>query len=264
MSFLAAALFAIASRLLWANLVALVESMRPGAALDLVTVTGLHAATTLALVLLVARLYARELPLRTLLALRSTGSLVLFTSCLAGATAEVPVAYAERFWAARFPLTESEQAEVSRMISMETTPSKIIVFVCIAVLWPVMFELFFRGALFGRLRLSRDATTSTLSVAAFYALSLGTPRALPSALFLGLATTALRSRSGSTVTALGFHVAFMSAAVIREVRGPSDEALGPRHVAIAASLLVVVLGALLFGLRTDSRVLEARAADEAG
>ncbi len=262
MSFLAAALFAVAVRLVWGNVVALTEAVRPGASLDLVSVTACQLLTVLAFVLLIARLYARDASLRGLLGLRSVGPITIVLAVLLGIFAEVPIGYLERFWAARFPMTTEQETELGKLLTADSGRAKAVLAVCVALVWPVSQELFFRGALFGRLRIGHDPRSVLYVVAAFYALSLGSPRGLMSATILGLAFTWIRSAAGSTWPAIIAHVAFMATAVARSFWGPPDEALVAKQAIASGAIGLVAIALLAWWLRRDARAEAGRAADQ--
>lgn len=262
MSFFAAAAFAVTAHFLIGAVVELTESARAGAAYDLVNITACQLLVHLAFVLLIARLYGRDIPLRRLLGARAASPGAFVLAALAGAAAEVPVSFVEQAWSSRFPLSEGEEQNLARVLAAESIGAKIALVVCLAVLWPLGEELFHRGALFGRVRAGHDARTSTFATALFFTLStVTTPRGLPSAAAVGLGLAMLRAASGSTLVSLTAHLAFWSSAVYRLFRGPSDDALTARHtapLAVAALVFALVL-AMLF--RRDAASARARADD---
>jgi len=210
---------------------------------------------------LIARLYARDMSLRALLGLRPLSLTTAILSALVGAAAEMPVAFVERYWAARFPMTEAQENDVARLLGADTLQAKIVVGICVAILWPLGQELFYRGAIFGRLRAAHDARTVTFAVGAFYALSLASPHGLPSAAILGLGLAALRAATGSTWAALAAHISFMTTEIVRTYRGPGDEALSLRMVGAAAALTLIVMVLLALRVTRDVLALAARSVD---
>lgn len=242
MSFLAAALLTIAAQLVLSGVVGLTDAARPGAALDVVSLTACQLLVHLGFVFLIARLYARDLPLRELLAIRPVSPVVLVLVLVAALSLEMPVAFVEHAWSARFPLTEVQEQDIARVLTAESLISKVVLTVCLAGLWPLGQELFHRGAIFGRLRLKHDARSTTFAVAAFYALStVSSPRGLPSALVMGLGLTAVRASTKSTIAALVAHMAFMGSGVYRLFRGPADEALTRVHASIGAAIATLAI-----------------------
>jgi len=77
MSFFAAALFIIGSHFAVGEIVGLIDSARPGARFDIVTLTACQLLVHLGLVFVIARIYARETSVRTILGLRPIGALTL-------------------------------------------------------------------------------------------------------------------------------------------------------------------------------------------
>lgn len=262
MSFLAAALLTISAQLVMSLVVGITESLRPGAVADIVNLSACQLLVHLGFVFLAARLYAPEASLRHLLGLRAVSPLVLILCVVAGAAFEMPISFVERFWASRFPLTEADQAHISRVLSADTTKAKAVLATCFVGLLPLGQELFHRGAIFGRLRVGKDPRTTTLAVAAFYTLStVSSPGGLPSAFALGLGLTAVRAATGSTWASLVAYVAFMAVAVTRLFRGPNDAALTPRHAIIALALAAVASAILASRLLRDDKAALARASD---
>jgi len=78
----------------------------------------------------------------------------------------------------------------------------------LAVVLPIVTELFFRGALYGRLRRDRTEGYAVFATTAFFVLATFDPRSMASALGLGAALGWLRARTGSTIPAVCAHVAF--------------------------------------------------------
>jgi membrane protease YdiL (CAAX protease family) len=262
MSFLAAALLTIGAQLAMSAVVSLTEAARPGAVSDLVNLTACELCVHLGFVFVVARLYARETSLRHLLALRAVSPLVLVLVIVAGLAFEMPVSFVERAWAVRFPLTDAEQAHASELLTADTTAAKAVLAVCFVGLLPLGQELFYRGALFGRLRVAQDPRTTTFALAAFYALStVASPASLPSAAALGIGLTAVRAGTGSTWASLAAYVAFMASAVFRLLRGPHDEALTWRHAVVAGAVGAVAMAILASRLLHDEVAVIARSRD---
>lgn len=262
MSFLAAALLTLGVQIVFSGVVELTESARPGAIFDVVNVSACQLLVHLIFVFAVVWLYAREAPLRQVLGFRPLSPVVVVLVIAVGLAAEIPIAFVERIWASRFPLTETQEQDLARMLATDTLGAKIALSICFSVVWPLGEELFHRGAIFGRLRAGHRADRAVFAAAAFYALSTAaSPRGLPSALVLGIGLTTLRAASGSTWATLLAHVAFMTSGVVREFRGPPDEALTLRQVTVAAAVAVFAMALLALRLPRDGAAASAREAD---
>lgn len=219
MSFLAAAGLTIGARLLLDLIRGVADAARPGAAGDIVTYAGAFAFAHLGFVFLVLRLYAPESSVRDVLGLRRTSAALYGLAPLAGAALYAPLARLDALVARGFPATHEEQELADKLANTSTMGARIGLLVGLAIVVPVVTELFFRGALFGRLRRERTESVAVFATSAYFVLESFDPRSMSSMLVLGAVLGLLRSRSGSTIPALLAHIAFFAVPLASVLRG---------------------------------------------
>lgn len=260
MSFLAAAGLTIGARLVLDLLRELAEAVRPGAVGDIVTYAGAFAVAHLVFVFLVLRVYAPESSVRDVLGLRRTSPALYVLAPLAGAAMYPPLARLDSIVGRRFPTTQEEQDLADKLIDTSTHGSRLALFVALVLVVPIACELFFRGAIFGRLRRERTEGVTVFAASAYFVLESFDPRSMASLLVLGAVLSLVRARSGSTIPSLLLHAAFFAAPIAPSLRGApvvDDAAWSPKWV-IAGAITATL--SLLASLVLASRSPAAQAA----
>jgi membrane protease YdiL (CAAX protease family) len=164
------------------------------------------------------------------------------------------------------PTPHEQLAERAFMLSADSPVRAALVVLIVGCAMPLVEEIFFRGALFGALRVSHAPIGAALVTAVCYMIGHIDLRVWPSALMIGLVASYLRLYSGSTLPALAFNVGLGSVGTVALVQGissvwrPLDV---PWFVELGASGIAV---ALLFAVQRIALRSEqaARARDEDG
>lgn len=191
----------------------------------------------------VLRVHAPEATsLRAVLGLRPTHPAVVLVGCGLGLSLKVP-AEAVRELVERWAPTE-EAALVARaeLFHYDGLASLVGLAVAICLIAPLVEELFFRGALFGRL-----ASTSLVGAAAvsglLFVFSHPDARDWPSLVLVAGLMSYLRAASGSLLPSIGLHVVFNAAGLWALVSGTVPA--GERFVASSLELVGSGLGVLV-------------------
>jgi membrane protease YdiL (CAAX protease family) len=264
MSFLAAAGLTIGARLVLDLLRELAEAARPGAVGDIVTYGGAFAVAHLVFVFLVLRVYAPESSLREVLGLRRTSPALYVLAPLAGAAMYPPLARLDALVGHRFPTTPEEQELADKLVDTSTHSSRIGLFIVLVLVVPIVAELFFRGALFGRLRRERTEGVAVFAASAYFVLESFDPRSMASLLVLGAVLTFVRARAGSTIPAILVHVAFFAVPLLPVLRGGplvDDGTWSRAWVAGGAIVAALALAVSLVLASRSDRCEAARAVD---
>jgi membrane protease YdiL (CAAX protease family) len=181
---------------------------RENAAPDIVTLAAISAISYLLGAYGVLTRYDPDAPsLRASLGLRATHPGWLVVAAALGLCLKLP-AEALRNWIERVFPTDSAQLEArAELFRIDSVLNTVAVGLVVCLVAPIVEEVFFRGALFGRLapqsRLRAFWLTGVLFVA-----SHGEPRDFPSLLVVATALSCVRLLSGSTLATVALHVAF--------------------------------------------------------
>ncbi len=245
--FLAAG-WTLGATMLFLFLAALTISVRPAAAVDLVSQVACQAGAYLLVVFLILRVHAPDASVRDFLALRRTNFAFYALAILLGAALVVPAAALSDAIAHRFPRPPSEDSifEIFQSVSL---PRKLMMGGAACVVGPILEELLFRGALWKPLRKSYQglATPVIVTTALLFAMvHMEWQRAIHVGL-IGLCLGFLRQVSGSLVPSTLVHIVFntiplIAAAVLSRPGGPEVDLPVPLWLAATCT---VVAGALL-------------------
>ncbi len=264
MSFFAAAGLTLAARLLAEIVVGLAEGARPGAAHDIVTWGAAFALSHVLFLFVIVRVWVPEESLRTVLALRPVSIVPCVLAAIAGAAMYPPVARLNELVARRFPLSPEDQETMAKLLDTSTTGSRVGLLVAGAIVLPLASEIFFRGAIYGRLRHERSESLAVFATTAYFVLANFDPRNMAAMLILGAVVTWLRARTGSTVPAMLAHVAFYAVPHGLPLVGrvvPEDYEWSLRWVAGGGTAaLVCVAAAWVFASKSEA-CTTARAVD---
>lgn len=264
MSFFAAAAVTLGARVLAEIAVGAAESLRPGASHDIVTWGGSFALAHLFVLFLVVRVWAPEDSLRAVLAVRRVGLAACGLAALAGAAMYPPLARADAWLGQRFPLSPDEQEHVARMLDTSTRTGRVGLLVTVALVLPIVSEIFFRGAVYGRLRRDKQESAAAFATTAYFVLASFDPRTMASLLALGTTATWLRARTGSVVPALFAHVAFFAVPVAPMLAGRElvdDGWWDRRWTAGGAAVALIALAVVFAGATRSEACRVARARD---
>lgn len=258
--------------LLWAaachglfQLVVLGLSLLRGA-LDIVTLGAAQAVVYLLGIVLMLRIFEPGVPLRQSLALRPTDVGLGLIGVGLGLTLKLPAESLTKLTESFFPTGEGQLLSRAALYQTETLGqvAALVAVLCLAA--PLVEELFFRGATYGRL--ARSSTPRVAAAVSGFSFVVVHPdlRHWPALVVVAAALSYLRLASGSLLPCLGLHVAFNAAGVLALVTGaasvtrPLEIGLVPLLASwLAAGLLV----GLLARLSQNPEALRARAADRA-
>jgi membrane protease YdiL (CAAX protease family) len=242
----AAAGWTVVVSLLVMLVLGIVESAHQGAASDLVTQTAAKALSYSVVVFVMLRVYAPDSPMREAIAFRSVSPLHVLLSAVAGGGVAPALAKLDALIIARFPPPQELLDADEKILA----GSHGVLIGALVVVVPIADEVFFRGILFTGVRRARGAGTAMLLTALLYGASLGSnfdPRGAASAFVIGLVVAWVRAQSGSVISAVTAHVAYMAASIVPLVMGRDEEAMPLRWVAasMAAAIVALVGGSLL-------------------
>jgi membrane protease YdiL (CAAX protease family) len=168
---------------------------------------------------------------------------------------------AERF----FPSGEGQLASRAALFRTDTLGQVLALVIVLCVAAPLVEELFFRGASYGRLAKAGPRTAALLSGGTFVVVHPDL-RHWPALFVVAAVLSYLRLAGGSLLPCLGLHVAFNAAGVMALVTG-AGSATQPFEIGLlplvsswlAAGALIV----LLTRVSQNPEALRARAADRA-
>ena len=256
--FLAAG-WALGATLLFLLLASLTISVRPAAAVDLVSQVACQAGAYLLAIFLILRVHAPDADVGSFLAFRRTNAAFYLLAILLGAALVVPAAALSDLITHRFPPPPSEDSifEIFQSVSL---PRKLMMGAAACVVGPMLEELLFRGALFKPLRKSYGglAAPAIVTTALLFAMvHMEWQRSVHVAI-IGLCLGFLRQVSGSIVPSMLVHITFntiplVAAAVLSRPGGPEVDLPVPLWLAASCSAVAIgLLGLLhLVGKRSE-------------
>lgn len=234
-------------------------------ALDLATLGAAQALVYLLGAFFMLRVFEPGVPWRQSLGLRPSGALIFAIGVGLGLCLKLPAESLTRVAEAYYPTGEGQlayRAALYRTDSLEQVLSLLLV-LCLAA--PLVEELFFRGASFGRLAKADPRVAALISGGTFVAVHPDL-RHWPALMLVAGALSYLRLAGGSLLPCLGLHVAFNATGVAALVLGlatatqPLEIGLWP---VLSSSLAAGALIVLLTRASQNPEALRARAADRA-
>jgi membrane protease YdiL (CAAX protease family) len=237
------------------------EAGREGAFFDLVSRTACSALAYSIVFFGILRLHEPETSIRHVLALRPTPVLAVLLALAVGAALALPSEWLDQALDARFPRPPQEKEALDRLLSIATLGKRVTLVVTLAILQPLLDELFFRGAIFTPLRRRHRAELVIVATAAFETLGSLSPRAMMSLLAATLVFSWIRGVTGSVVPSVLARMAYYGVAIVPIACG--RELPRPTKVLLLGSAAVAVLGLLGLSVlsRRDTRMLDARLED---
>jgi membrane protease YdiL (CAAX protease family) len=260
-SFLAGAAWTLASAVFVSGLISLIDSVHPGAFVDVVTVATCKVLACSLVLFALLRVYQPDASIRRVLALRPASPLTHACAALFGLGCAPFAMWLDGTLARRFPPPAVETEALERIFATPTIGRKIALFVSLVVVIPVCDELFFRGALFTSLKRAHRVHAVVLAAAVYDTLLVGAnAHDVVSMLAMSLALGWIRALSGSVVASLFARVAFFAVQVVPLLL-MQTEPTAARFVAGGMLLALVSMGALIVVSRRSSRAKEARSLD---
>lgn len=234
-------------------------------ALDIVTLGAVQALVYLLSIFLMLHVFEPSVPLRQSLALRPTHALIGAIGVGLGLCLKLPAESLTRIVEGFFPTSEEQLASRAALFRTDTLGQVLALLLVLCVVAPLVEELFFRGASYGRLAKAGPRTAALISGGTFVVVHPDL-RHWPALFVVAAVLSYLRLAGGSLLPCLGLHVAFNAAGVMALVAG-AGSATQPLELGVlplvsswlAAGALIV----LLTRVSQNPEALRARAADRA-
>jgi len=234
-------------------------------ALDIVTLGAAQALAYLLSIFLMLHLFEPGVPLRQSLGLRPTDTLIGAIGVGLGLCLKLPAESLARVAEGFFPTSEAQLASRAALYRTDTLGQVLALLLVLCVAAPLVEELFFRGASYGRLAKAGPRTAALISGATFVVVHPDL-RHWPALVVVAAVLSYLRLAGGSLLPCLGLHVAFNAAGVMALVvgAGSATQPLQLGFVPLVSSWLAAgALILLLTRVSQNPEALRARAADRA-
>jgi membrane protease YdiL (CAAX protease family) len=188
---------------------------------DLVSLGAAEALAYIGVMLLVLYRHDSGSSLRAALGLRPTHPGLALVGVGLGASLKLPVesltSVVERF----FPTEDAQLVARGALYRTDTLPDVARLLLVSCLMAPLVEELFFRGALFGRL-VKTGVLAAALTTGVAFVLVHSDPRHWPALLLVTAVLSYLRTLGGSLLPCLGLHVAFNASGVLALVSGAAS------------------------------------------
>jgi membrane protease YdiL (CAAX protease family) len=234
--------------------------------LDIVTLGAAQALVYLLSIGLMLRLFEPGVPLRQSLGLRPTDVGLGLIGMALGVSLKLPAESLTKVTEGFFPTSEQQLLSRAALYRTETIGQVVALVSVLCLAAPLVEELFFRGATYGRLVKSSGVKVAALVSGLSFVVVHPDLRHWPALLVVAAVLSYLRQASGSLLPCLGLHVTFNAVGVLALVTGaasvtrPLEIGLVPLFASwLAAGLLI----GLLARLSQNPEALRARAADRA-
>lgn len=244
LTFVFAALWAIAAATLLQLGVLVSEELRPGARHDLVTWAASYVIAYSFILFAILRVHEPETRIREVLALRAPNVVIAFFAIVAGA-ALAPVAdFVEGVIIARYPPPEEVTESVEKLLAMTTTGKRVALLVAMVLVIPICEELFLRGALFTPLARGRRISAVVFATVAYEVLAIvPSPTAAASLLPAAVLFAWLRGATGTVIPSVLARVTFYGVQFVPIALGRELPRMPPNVlVACGAGVVVSVVG----------------------
>jgi membrane protease YdiL (CAAX protease family) len=232
---------------------------------DLVTLGSVQALVYLSSIWVMLRTYEASTPLRQSLGLRPTDQGLGLLGVGLGVCLQLPAESVTRVVERFFPPDDAQLLARAALYRTETVADILAMLLTLCVAAPLVEELFFRGASFGRLVKNGPRLAALISGVTFVVVH-PDPRHWPALLVVAAVLSYLRFASGSLLPCIGLHVAFNATGVLSLVTGAASmtRPLDVPVVAMLSSWAVAIgLMMMLVRLSQNPEALRARAEDQA-
>jgi membrane protease YdiL (CAAX protease family) len=232
--------------------------------LDIVT---LGAAQALAYLICISSIFVVHdpgAPLKPSLGLRPTHPGLGLVGVALGVALKLPAESLSSLVERLFPSSEAQLLSRAALYQTDTLAQVTGLLVIVCLIAPLVEELLFRGALYGRLARESRAMAGALS-GALFVVTHAELRHWPALFVVAAVLSYLRVTSGSILPCLGLHVAFNTVGVFAFVTGAASptRAIAVEAPTLAASWLCAgVLLGLVVWLADDPDAVRARAEDK--
>jgi uncharacterized protein len=176
-------------------------------ALDIVTLGGAQALVYVLGIFLMLHVFEPGVPLRQSLGLRPTDALLGAIGVGLGLCLKLPAESLTRVVEGFFPTSEAQIASRAALFRTDTLGHVLSLLLVLCVAAPLVEELFFRGASYGRLAKAGPRTAALISGGTFVVVHPDL-RHWPALFVVAAALSYLRLAGGSLLPCLGLHVAF--------------------------------------------------------
>lgn len=237
------------------------EAAREGTVFDLVARTACQAIAYSVVFFGILRIHEPDGSIREILAVRRPMVLAAVLGLGLGAALAMPSEWIDQLVDRRFPRPLEEAEALERILSVATVGKRVALVATLAVIQPLLDELFFRGALFTPLARTRRIEVVILATAALETFSSMSPRAIPTLAVATLVFAWLRASTGSIWPAALARMAYYGVALVPIALG--HEAPKPTRSILLASAAVGTISALGLGWLARRRATIARRATAA-
>jgi len=246
-------------------LVSLSGALSPNSEGDIVRLGGASAIAFLLVTFGVLEVHERGAPLRRSLALRPTHPLLLLIGIGLGASLKLPAEALRELMERQWPSSDTELLQRTALFRSDTLGAILALLVVACLVSPLVEEIFFRGALYGRLaRVSAPAAASVSGLA--FVLAHSDFRAWPALAVVAAALGMLRALGGSLLPCIALHVAFNTVGVlglVTRTTTPTSALNAPVSLVLTSWAFAGVLLVGAARLANDDITARARKEDEA-
>jgi uncharacterized protein len=196
---------------------------------------------------------------RKSLALRAAAPLELLIGGSLGVILHLPAGYVSELVERRFPTPPEALSAQLQALTPGSLPAAILMLLAVAVLVPLVEELFFRGALFTPLLRGASAFVAVGTTSVAFALAHAEPRNWAPLVLVALVLGELRRLSGSIWAGVALHAAFNAATLLFVfiTRPVEVKPQGGSWQLASVGCVLCVLGVWVFGRVSGRRLAEA-------
>jgi uncharacterized protein len=233
-----------------------------GRAPDLMSLGAAEALAYTGAIYLVLHRYERGTPLRVALGLRPTQPALVFAGMGLGASFKLPAEQLTALIERHFPSSDAQLVARAELFRTVTWVDVLVLSLVTCLVAPLVEELLFRGAIYGRL-VKISVIGAALATGLSFVLVHADPRQWPALLLIAAALSYLRAVSGSLLPALGLHVTFNATGVLALVLGAASPTR-PLNVSWAATTAswLAAISILVLVVRAAESHEAARAREE--
>jgi uncharacterized protein len=234
-----------------------------GRVLDLVTLGAAQALAYLVVIFVLLQRYEPGTPLRRALGLRPTHPGLVFAGVGLGASLKLPLESLTNLIERQFPVSDAQLVARAELYRIDGVLDLVLLSAVTCLVAPLVEELLFRGAAFGRV-VKAGALAAAFVTGLSFVLVHAEPRHWPALLLVSAALSFLRVVSGSLLPPLALHVTFNAAGVLALAMGAAS-ATRPLEVPLVVTAMnwLTACVILAFAVRAAERpeAVRARAED---